>query len=60
MGLSNKIGTVEKDKYADLILVAGNPLHNVMDLAPKTNIRLVMKGGRVIINRDVSLSTTSS
>jgi imidazolonepropionase-like amidohydrolase len=47
MGLSNKIGTVEKDKYADLILVAGNPLHNVMDLAPKTNIRLVMKGGRV-------------
>jgi imidazolonepropionase-like amidohydrolase len=60
MGLSDKLGTLEKEKYADLILVAGNPLNNVMDLAPKTNIRLVMKGGRVIINRDVSVSATRS
>ena len=54
MGLNDNIGTLEKDKFADLILVAGNPRHNIMDLASKTNIRLVMKGGRVIINRDIT------
>ena len=56
MGLNDKIGTLEQDKFADLILVEGNPLRDVMVLAPKGNIRLVMKGGQTIINRSVPVS----
>jgi imidazolonepropionase-like amidohydrolase len=59
LGLCDTIGTLEQDKIADLILVEGNPLNNIMVLAPKTNIRLVMKGGQILINRDVPLSTTN-
>jgi imidazolonepropionase-like amidohydrolase len=59
LGLSDKIGTLEQDKFADLILVEGNPLRDIMVLAPKRSIRLVMKGGQTIINRSVPVSATN-
>lgn len=59
LGLSDKIGTLERDKFADLILVEGNPLRDIMVLAPKRSIRLVMKGGQTIINRRVPVSATN-
>lgn len=59
MGLSDLIGTLEPGKVADLILVDGNPLNDVMVLAPKKNIRLVMKGGKIMINRNIAVSSTN-
>ena len=45
--MSDKIGTVERGKYADLIVVAGNPLPNLRVFQNPDNLRLIMKGGRV-------------
>jgi len=42
MGLSEKIGTLEKGKYADLIAVEGDPLS---DISAMSRVVKVMKGG---------------
>jgi imidazolonepropionase-like amidohydrolase len=47
MGWSDRVGTVEQGKLADLIAVAGNPLDDIAEL---TRVRFVMKGG--VIHRD--------
>ena len=44
IGLSDMIGTLEKDKYADLIGVNGNPLKDIEELL---DVDFVMKGGVV-------------
>ena len=51
--LQDKVGTLEKGKLADILLVDGNPLKDIKLFASKENIRLVMKGGRVEVNRSV-------
>src|SRR3989441_3077362 len=45
--MQDKIGSVEPGKYADLIVVAGNPLKNLRVFQNQDNLRLIMKGGRV-------------
>lgn len=45
MGWSDRIGSIDKGKYADLIAVSGNPLDDITELQ---RVRFVMKGGRVI------------
>jgi imidazolonepropionase-like amidohydrolase len=45
--MQDRIGSVEPGKYADLIVVEGNPLRNLRVLQDQDNLRLVMKGGRV-------------
>jgi imidazolonepropionase-like amidohydrolase len=44
--MSDKIGTVEPGKYADLLVVAGNPLKNLRVFQNQDNLRVIMKGGR--------------
>ena len=43
--LQEKIGTIEKGKYADLIAVEGNPLN---DIEVMDGVTMVMKGGLFI------------
>ena len=45
--MSDKIGSVEPGKYADLIVVNGNPLKNLRCFQQPENPRLVMKGGEI-------------
>ena len=45
--MSDKIGSVEPGKYADLIVLEGNPLKNLRALQNQDNLRVIMKGGRV-------------
>jgi len=45
--MSDKIGTVEPGKYADLIVVAGNPLKTLRAFQILDNLKVIMKGGRV-------------
>ena len=45
--MSDKIGTVESGKYADLLVVTGNPLRNLRVFQNPDNLRLIMKGGRI-------------
>ena len=46
-GWSDRVGTIEKGKYADLIAVSGNPL---MDVTEMERVKFVMKGGVVVKN----------
>lgn len=55
LGLDDRIGTLERGKLADILLVEGNPLEDVMVLAPKENIRFVMKGGHPSVVRGMKL-----
>jgi imidazolonepropionase-like amidohydrolase len=48
--LQDKIGTIEKGKLADLILVNGNPLTDISLLQDVNRIKLVMREGEVVIN----------
>jgi imidazolonepropionase-like amidohydrolase len=43
--MSDRIGTVEPGKYADLIVVAGDPLRNLRVFQTPENFKLIMKGG---------------
>jgi imidazolonepropionase-like amidohydrolase len=45
-GMEDEIGTVEEGKLADLLVVDGNPLENIAVLQKKSNLMLIMKGGR--------------
>jgi imidazolonepropionase-like amidohydrolase len=47
MGWADRIGSVDKGKYADLVAVSGNPLADITELQ---RVKFVMKGGKVIKN----------
>jgi imidazolonepropionase-like amidohydrolase len=48
MGWSDRVGSVESGRYADIIAVSGNPLQDITELQ---RVRFVMKGGAAV--RDV-------
>ncbi len=50
-GLEDKIGTIQPGKKADIIVVKGNPLEDIRVLRKIENIRLVMKEGKIEVNR---------
>lgn len=45
-----KLGVLENGSYADILLVDGNPVEDVSILAEKSNLRLVMKDGKIFKN----------
>ncbi len=45
--MQDRIGTVEPGKWADLIVVAGDPLRNLRVFQDRDNLRVIMKGGRL-------------
>jgi imidazolonepropionase-like amidohydrolase len=47
MGWEDRIGSIEKGKFADVIAVTGDPLKDITELE---RIKFVMKGGQVIRN----------
>ena len=49
-GMESEIGTIEEGKLADLLIVEGDPLQNITVLQRREDLRLIMKGGRVIKN----------
>jgi imidazolonepropionase-like amidohydrolase len=51
IGLGNEIGTIEKGKNADIIMVDGDPLKNIAILQEQNKVKLVMKDGETIITR---------
>ena len=50
LGWSDKVGTIEKGKWADLVAVSGDPLKDITELQ---RVKFVMKGG-VVYRNDVS------
>ena len=51
VGLGKDIGTVTKGKYADLLVVDGDPLHKIEVLRQPESIKLVMKGGVAAVDK---------
>lgn len=47
LGWQDRIGSVEKGKFADLIAVSGDPLKDISELQ---RVKFVMKGGQVVKN----------
>jgi len=50
LGMGDKLGTLEKGKWADLIVIGGDPLGDITILQRKENVVLVMKEGLVYRN----------
>jgi imidazolonepropionase-like amidohydrolase len=50
--ISDKAGTIEKGKWADVVAVKGNPLADIRELE---RVQFVMKGGKVYKKRGVAV-----
>ncbi len=51
VGLAKDIGTVAKGKFADLLVIDGDPLRDIECLRRPESIKMVMKGGAAFVNR---------
>jgi imidazolonepropionase-like amidohydrolase len=47
MGWTDRVGSIDKGKYADVVAVSGDPLADITELQ---RVKFVMKGGKVIRN----------
>jgi imidazolonepropionase-like amidohydrolase len=47
IGWGDRVGSIEKGKFADIIAVSGNPANDVTELE---RVKFVMKGGQVVRN----------
>ena len=47
IGWSDRIGSIDKGKYADIVAVSGDPLSDITELQ---RVKFVMKGGKIIRN----------
>ncbi|MGH7320478.1 MAG: amidohydrolase family protein [Candidatus Rokuibacteriota bacterium] len=56
LALEREVGTLEKGRLADLVVVNGNPLDSIAVLADPARIELVLKGGAVCADRRGSRS----
>ena len=54
IGWGDRVGSIEKGKYADLIAVSGNP---AVDVTEMERVKFVMKGGQVYRNDLKNLAT---
>src|SRR5438552_16787933 len=51
LALEREIGTLEKGRLADLVVVHGDPLNDITVLLDPARIELVLKGGAVAVDR---------
>jgi imidazolonepropionase-like amidohydrolase len=48
LGWSDRIGTIESGKFADLVAVAGDPIADITELE---RVKFVMKDGQIVRNQ---------
>jgi imidazolonepropionase-like amidohydrolase len=57
LGWQDRIGSIDKGKFADMVAVSGDPLADITELQ---RIKFVMKGGKVVKNQLATGATVSS
>jgi len=57
IGWEDRVGAIEKGKFADLVAVSGDPLADITELQ---RVKFVMKGGRVYLNEMSAAGASSS
>jgi imidazolonepropionase-like amidohydrolase len=57
IGWEDRVGAIEKGKFADLVAVSGDPLTDITELQ---RVKFVMKGGRVFMNQMTAGVSSSS
>ncbi len=48
LGMQDEIGTLEEGKFADVLVVDGDPLADIQVLQDKTRLKVIMKGGAIV------------
>jgi imidazolonepropionase-like amidohydrolase len=51
LAIDREVGTIEKGKIADLLVVSGDPLTDIALLQNPDNVCLVMKDGECVVRR---------
>jgi imidazolonepropionase-like amidohydrolase len=51
MRADKDLGTLEAGKFADIIAIDGDPLHDITVLQKRDNVRLVMKEGKAYVDK---------
>ncbi|MBT54866.1 MAG: hypothetical protein CMF72_15885 [Mameliella sp.] len=49
--MEKDIGTLDAGKLADILLIDGNPAEDITVLQPRENIKVVMKDGKIFVDR---------
>ncbi|TFG96729.1 amidohydrolase family protein [Candidatus Thorarchaeota archaeon] len=52
LGLIDQIGTVESGKLADILVINGNPLEDIRLLQNSDAIRMIIKNGDIVVDRN--------
>jgi imidazolonepropionase-like amidohydrolase len=47
LGLQDSIGSIQKGKIADIVIIEGNPLENISVLEEESNVIMVIKKGKI-------------
>jgi imidazolonepropionase-like amidohydrolase len=48
LGWQDRIGTVEKGKFADIVIAGTDPLKDIRSMEKQENIKVVMQGGKIL------------
>lgn len=51
IGLGDRTGTLEKGKWADILIVEGDPLEDISVLQERSRIKMVVKEGRTLVEK---------
>jgi imidazolonepropionase-like amidohydrolase len=60
LDMADTIGTLERGRFADLLVVKGNPLEDIRLLQDHAAIRSVIKEGRIVVDRRIAKEMEAS
>jgi imidazolonepropionase-like amidohydrolase len=60
LGLQDDVGTISEGRFADFVLLKGNPLEKIESITNLANLKMVIKEGRIEKSMDSNLWSTTS